>query len=266
MDTDPVIEIVDGVTFELRPHHRTPTRQDWICLRKNRNFTNRYLDLAEEFRQCRMVEVGVDRGGSTSFFTKLLNPEKLIALELSGKPVEKLTTFLAKHDPEGRIQVHWGVDQSDRTVVPDTLDQGFGEQPIDLVVDDASHMLSPSTASFEMIFPRLRTGGLYVLEDWSCDHLVESGLARALANNPEGRGAKAFLAAAAEGKQPIKPMSVLICQLVIASGFQPDWISEIRVTDGFCEVRRGPGEIPLDTPLASYTGTLGEWVFENRTG
>ena len=113
--------------------------------------------LAEEFRECRMVEVGVDQGGSTSFFTKLLSPHKMIALELSGKPVRTVTDFLSEHDPDGRVEIHWGVDQSDRVVVPDIIDRAFGGQTLDLVVDDASHLLAPSTATFEMLFPRYKT-------------------------------------------------------------------------------------------------------------
>ncbi len=264
MASSPDTETVGGVTFELRPRRRTSTRKGWICLRKNREYTDRYLSLAAEFAGCRMVEVGVDRGGSTAFFTKLLHPEKLVAVELSDEPVEQLTDFLAEHDRQGRVEVNWGVDQADRAVVPRLLDRAFGEVKLDLVVDDASHFLAPSIATFEMIFPRLRTGGLYIIEDWSNDHLLERGLRASLDTDPQGSSVRKFASLTDGAEQPKTPMSVFICQLVIAAGFHPDWIAEIRVQDGFCELRRGAGDIPLDTPLASYTGMLGEWIFEGR--
>jgi predicted O-methyltransferase YrrM len=268
-------EIIDGATFELRPHHFTPTKKKWICLRKSREITNRYLVLAEEFRKCRMVEVGVNWGGSTSFFAKLLKPHKMIALELSSKPVKTIMDFLAEQDPEGRVEIHWGVNQSDRVVVPDIIDRTFGKQSLDLVVDDASHLLAPSTATFEMLFPRLRPGGLFVLEDWSGDHDMERGVINALAKEKdvEGHLSGQFQAAAQAATQAAttmhpeqrSPMSVLICQLVIAAGRNPDWISEVRIEDGFCEVRRGEAEIPTSTPIATYTGHLGTWLFEQHT-
>jgi predicted O-methyltransferase YrrM len=261
----PDIEVVEGTTFELRPWHRAPTNSDWVCLRKCRDFTNRYLAVADEFRGCRMVEIGVDQGGSTAFFWKLLQPEKLIAIELSSEPVETVTNFLSAHDPENRVDIHWGIDQSDRTTVPDILDQAFGDRPLDFVVDDASHLLVPSTATFEMLFPRLRPGGLFMLEDWSCDHLIERGLDNAIAKEVDGRfAAQVEDSIARNGYQPSTPMSVLICQLVVSAGRNPDWISDIRVTDGMCEVRRGPANIPHNTPLEAYTGTLGRWIFEPR--
>jgi predicted O-methyltransferase YrrM len=265
MQNLPDIEVVDGTTFELRPWDRVPTNAEWVCLRKCRDYTNRYLELANEFRECRMVEVGVDQGGSTSFFLKLLKPEKLVAIELASQPVQTVTDFLATHDPEGRVQIHWGIDQSDRITVPELLNRTFGDRPLDLVIDDASHLLAPSTATFEMLFPRLRPGGLFVLEDWSGDHLTERALKRALESDVDGKLAGEIAATVAEkGYQPSTPMSILICQLAIAAGRNPDWISEIRATDGICEIRRGAADIPIDTPLADYIGRLGQWIFEPR--
>ena len=39
--------------------------------------------------------------------------------------------------------------------------------PLDLVIDDASHLYRLSRRAFELLFPRLRPGGLCALEDWS---------------------------------------------------------------------------------------------------
>jgi len=46
-----------------------------------------------------MVEVGVDHGGSTSFLTKLLRPQLLLAFELSQRPVTWVMDFRARHNP-----------------------------------------------------------------------------------------------------------------------------------------------------------------------
>lgn len=84
---------------------------------------------------------------------------------------QSLTRFLSEQDKDGRVEVHWSVDQSDRNVVPSLVERVLGGRPFDLVVDDASHLLAPSTATFGMQFPRVRPGGLYALEDWSGDHV-----------------------------------------------------------------------------------------------
>ena len=261
MDYLPDLETIDGVTFELRPHHRTPTKKQWTCLRKNRSITNRYLELAEEFQRSRIVEFGVDQGGSTSFFAKLFQPEKMIAFELSDEPVSTVMDFLSEQDPEGRINIHWGVNQADQAVVPRLLDRAFGSHAVDFIVDDASHLLAPSTATFEMLFPRLRPGGLYVLEDWSGDHLDELAIVTAFMNDTDGEFARRFRAAALQNTNRSKPMSLLICQLVVASGRNPDWIAELRIRGGYCEVRRGAADIPPNTPIGDYIGFLGKEMF-----
>ena len=38
------------------------------------------------------------------------------------------------------------------------IDQEFAGEPIDLVIDDASHYYEHSRRSFEIVFPRLREG------------------------------------------------------------------------------------------------------------
>jgi hypothetical protein len=43
----------------------------------------------------------------------------------------------------------------------------------DRLGDDASHVLAPTIAIFEMLLPKLRPGGLFTIEDWPCKHLQE---------------------------------------------------------------------------------------------
>ncbi|MCB1689279.1 MAG: class I SAM-dependent methyltransferase [Halioglobus sp.] len=151
---------IDGVTFEMRPNVRNATNPEWVCLRKPLVLVNRYLALAPKFQGCRMIEVGVDQGGGTSFLLKLLKPQRLLALELSDEPVPGLVDFLAEHDKDQCVDVHWGVDQSDTEAVPRLVDEAFDGAPLDFIVDDASHLLAQTTATFEMLFPRLRKGGV----------------------------------------------------------------------------------------------------------
>jgi hypothetical protein len=42
----------------------------------------------------------------------------------------------------------------------------FGDSSIDLAIDDASHQYLETAASFNVVFPRLRQHGIFVVEDW----------------------------------------------------------------------------------------------------
>ena len=89
----------------------------------------------------------------------------------------------------------------------------------DRLGDDASHVLAPTIAIFEM--------------------LLHAAIASALEVRFE------------------MPLSLLICQLVIAAGGNPEWITDVRATDGFCEIRRGAADIAPGTPISKYIGRLG---------
>lgn len=64
---------------------------------------------------------------------------------------------------------HWNTSQTDRQALVDIVRSEF-TGPLDVVFDDASHLYAPTKISFETLFPLLRPGGLYVIEDWAWNH------------------------------------------------------------------------------------------------
>ena len=67
------------------------------------------------------------------------------------------------------VDCRWGVDQADHEALWGLLgDHDLSE--LDLVIDDASHSFGPTLASFAGLFPKVRPGGFYVIEDWSWPH------------------------------------------------------------------------------------------------
>ena len=63
------------------------------------------------------------------------------------------------------------IDQGDVETVTSIVDAHFPRGDLDLVIDDASHHVDLTEASFNVLFPRLRPGGLYVIEDWAWAHV-----------------------------------------------------------------------------------------------
>jgi hypothetical protein len=127
-----------------------------------------------------------------------------------------LEEYLKKSGLTESVKVFYGVDQSDRRRVPALVEQEF-KGPLDLIIDDASHLLAETRASFNMLFPRLVPGGLYVIEDWSWAHTAASG----------------FL----EGTPPL---TELVFELTVASATANDAITELIVDRELTIVRRGP--------------------------
>jgi hypothetical protein len=78
-----------------------------------------------------------------------------------GATVYGLDICAKRLPPEPRIVVLQG-DQSDQAFLA-KLGASYG--PFDLVIDDGSHFGRHQSASFAALFPAVRPGGLYVLED-----------------------------------------------------------------------------------------------------
>ncbi len=77
-----------------------------------------------------------------------------------------------------RLHTHQG-DQSDTAFL-----RGLDTGPLDIVIDDGSHLSQDVITSFHALFPRLRPGGLYVVEDLQTSYWPGWGGDRHDLNNP----------------------------------------------------------------------------------
>jgi hypothetical protein len=100
-----------------------------------------------------MIEIGVMGGGSLAMWKHYFGPgSRIIGIDID--PACKA------HEDEG-IEVVIG-SQDD----PSVIDNIFSRYPeVDVVLDDGSHMMPHMTASFELMYHRLKSDGVYMVED-----------------------------------------------------------------------------------------------------
>jgi predicted O-methyltransferase YrrM len=157
---------IGGYTITLDYAHGGSQRKSSdheFTIMKDRNFFDHYTTLqGGDFK--RIMELGVYQGGSFVFLDQLLNPTKIAAVELSSVPIPSLDNYIAKNGD--RMRLYYGTSQDDVARLNEIVDADFGGV-LDLVVDDASHFYEPTKTSFATLFPKLRPGGLYIIEDWS---------------------------------------------------------------------------------------------------
>ncbi|MBI4920966.1 MAG: class I SAM-dependent methyltransferase [Devosia nanyangense] len=101
-------------------------------------------------------EIGVFEGESTKILSRYLPDARVVGVDLK----------LRKIDLRGypNVRLYQG-DQTDAAFLQG-LAAEHAPNGIDLVIDDASHIGDLSRRTFEVLFPRLKSGGLYVVEDW----------------------------------------------------------------------------------------------------
>jgi hypothetical protein len=125
-----------------------------------------------------ILEIGVQNGGSLELLSQYFRNANSIV----GVDINPLVNTLLFDDP--RIKVLFGAAREERTfnelcaATPD----GY-----DLIIDDGSHHSLDTVMNFVMYFPRLKAGGLYLVEDMHCAYWDEYGGGQ---DNP--RSASAF--------------------------------------------------------------------------
>jgi hypothetical protein len=174
-----------------------------------------------------LVELGIWGGGSCAFWFEFFRPDKHVALDLlklENRPY--FDRYRQRQGIEARLATYWGVDQGDAAHLSSIMAREF-TGPIDLVIDDASHLYGPTRRCFETLFPRLRPGGLYIIEDWAWEHWPEF-------HAPDHVWAKE------------RGLTDLVNDLVCAIGTPGGLIQSMAVCQGFVAVERGATSIPLE--------------------
>lgn len=244
---------VDGVQFVSK--YSPGSRPDRFFLVKPPGLVERYRQLCADFRGAGIVELGIAEGGSTALLALLARPRKLVAVDLEPEPLDALHSFVESRDLATSVSLHFGVDQADRARLAGIVDEQFADASVDLVIDDCSHMLGPTRSSFETLFPRLRPGGLFVIEDWNVDHLWREAIRASIQStlaDPDTPGHEELKAALRDdlkeigsegGERPAPALSRLAVELVLARACGADAIAEVVVDEYWVTVRRGEADL-----------------------
>ena len=175
--------VLDGVPFRAKGTHEPGALNtaDGFLLYKSRHLIEefgRFWCTRPEFEATNVLELGVWEGGGTVFWFEWLQPDKHVAVDaLEREDSPHFRRYVDGRGLNDRIRTYWGVDQADGEKLREIVGLEFSG-PLDLVIDDASHELERTCASWATLFPLLRQGGLYVIEDWKW------GLVSAFAQDP----------------------------------------------------------------------------------
>lgn len=216
--------VLKGVPFRYRnsDYGSLRTTADQVVILKPRTFFEQYRQLPLSPVK-RILEVGVFEGGSALLLADIFPDAKIVGIDI--RPADPSVRWhIANMGYGDRIKLYSGVSQDDKAQVEAILEKEFAGEPIDLVIDDASHMYGFTTRCFDIVFPRLRVGGCYVIEDWGW------------ANWPGYKAPDFFF----EDRQPLATM---ILELAMATASNYGAIRELTVTFGMARLVKG-GELP----------------------
>jgi SAM-dependent methyltransferase len=225
VDGDATLRVRDvELRFRAGMHRPPPSSDAIIYVHKDFAFVTAIDEALARIRPRRMIEIGIHDGGSAIYWQQRHDPARLVAFDIAAE-APHFTRYLARHKLNDAVRVHLGVDQADRERLRAAIASDFGDEPVDAVIDDASHQYAETKAAFETIFPFVRMGGAYIIEDWAWGHTH---------NWPDGAW-------------PDKPlMSPLLCELMLACGHDSRVIDKVEIDRRFAVIWRGGAELPKD--------------------
>jgi predicted O-methyltransferase YrrM len=244
----------DLITFEgvelISGYEHTSTPERFVIVKQPRH-RDAFIEMCRSVRGGRLVELGIAEGGSTVLAALAAEPSALLAIDIEPEPLEALEEFIATRGLGTRVHTRYGIDQGDRDRLARTVDEAIGTDPIDLVVDDASHALDLTRTSFVVLFPRLAPGGLYAVEDWNADHVFREAMTehfRTASTRERADLARSLREAATSSSAPDpparRPLLDLAVELTLARAREAEEaIAEVAINRYWITVRRGPGAL-----------------------
>jgi len=240
---------IDGLRFSFDPNS---TRQEGendstIYAMKHGNVLRQIIDRLRDQKVETFLEIGVLRGGSLAFWHKLLAPAWCAGMDVADDEPDQLLKYVASPHCKAPPPIFFpGRDQGDRVSMRPFVQMAPGVGWLDLVIDDASHQYEPSRRCFEEVFPNLREGGLYVLEDWSWAHWPSHEWRQRIAECGYGVS-----------------LTTLVTEILSLAASEPLLVSKVEIWPGFIVVTRGPKAISAaDFSLNSHMVVLGRKFVE----
>jgi cephalosporin hydroxylase len=120
-------------------------------------YTHIYADLFDTKRlDVRNVcEIGVQRGRSIKMWDEYFTNAKITGVDISNRCLQHV-----QQSDKVKIIIHSATDKDIVPLLHSEAPSGF-----DIIIDDGSHKPKDQIDSFEILFPLLKNGGLYIVED-----------------------------------------------------------------------------------------------------
>jgi len=222
---------INGLKFDLNWFDFTQeTNYDRVVLSKDSEMLCHYIDIYIKQPFKSVLEFGILQGGGALLFTQLFNLEEYVAVDQSQfNPV--VDEILRKQGLSHMVKLHYDTLQNSRDIL--SILDDFKRQP-DLIIGDCSHNYQLTKDTFEMTFPLLKNGGLYVIEDWGWSHWPHY--------NEENSPWSSELA-----------LSNLLFEIVALFSTRPDWIRSINfISPALVVIEKGFGDIPIPFSINKF--------------
>lgn len=125
------------------------------------------------------LEVGISNGGSIYCWNKFFTDSTIYAVDLASKYIQS-KSFQNELANSTNVHLTWSVDSRQADTYRDM-------PQFDYIVDDGDHTPSTQILTFQAAYPKLKSGGIYFIEDILTPHHVDEVKQAVLSIDPTAR-------------------------------------------------------------------------------
>tara|TARA_S200000501_G_C20786826_1_gene727588 strand:- start:584 stop:1396 length:813 start_codon:yes stop_codon:yes gene_type:complete len=142
-----------------------------ISIHKWENYFKIYEHYLEKYRgkNPRLLEIGVQYGGSLKMWEKYFINGEINGIDINPD---------CKKLEDNNIKIYIG-SQNDKKFLKEFADS---VEDLDIIIDDGGHTMEQQLNSFKILFPKVKDGGVYIVED------IESSYQNMYGGGPKRRG------------------------------------------------------------------------------
>lgn len=184
-----------------------------------------------------ILELGIAKGGSLPYLFDLCQAKFIVGVDIE-KEDPQIRLAYDRSEMKDQFALCFQTNQTDQTALNKIVSEYF-PNGLDMIVDDASHLLADTRRSFEILFPHLRPGGLYVIEDYSWAQ--NKSFYRFAPNRYRGQ-----------------PMTTqLILEITMLMTTHDRWITSVSADNNTITVEKGPLKTPKPLSIKDNTFNWG---------
>lgn len=127
---------------------------------QDHNYVKMYEDLLFGRNVSNLLEIGLGSGASALMWSEYYPESSIHVMEYFDK--EHVETWNSPQISAPNLTIHKG----DSTKMDSWVNIPYG---FDVIIEDGSHFPMDQIATFDLAFPHLKRGGLYIIEDTHCN-------------------------------------------------------------------------------------------------
>lgn len=131
----------------------------------------------------RFLEIGFFQGNSAHMWEKYFSDAQLFFID-----IDPLTRNFFQNFARAKLSI---VNQENPNELSNFIREVGGD--FDIIIDDGGHTMNQQIISFKVLFPFLKSGGIYVIEDLHTSYTYIPDYERFHYNNTQGQTAVEFL-------------------------------------------------------------------------